>query len=356
MANPTTGRPEKPVSGDQPDTAAVALVLRDLRHRAGLTLRQLADCINYSVATLSTVASGKSLPRWDVVKAYAEGCDATNEELAELHALWRRASARQKGANDTAADSGAVSRRRTRGKSASSLAPASPVDGPSLSAPRAETTVFAEGSRRNRGVTASLTFADAVAPDVDEPTLSLRIPSQRNTPAPCPERSLTDPGNSVPALMRHARATQPGTNGDHSNPFATALALCTTPDHFIALMNMLCKRSGLTPPELSRHSKKARHPISKSTFHGILHGHKLPRTEVLHAVLQACGCPSDQWPLWHHTRTRLKLAQLVNAQEEPMTRFRMLRTDPVARITAFYTSTLVLIILPCIVLVALSRV
>ncbi|MCX5602950.1 hypothetical protein OOK29_32925 [Streptomyces phaeochromogenes] len=261
----------------------------------------LGDCINYSVATLSTVASGKSLPRWDVVKAYAEGCDATNEELAELHALWRRASARQKGANDTAADSGAVARRRTRGKSASSLAPASPVDGPSLPAPRAETTVFAEGSRRNRGVTASLTFADAVAPDVDEPTLSLRIPSQRNTPAPCPERSLTDPGNSVPALMRHARATQPGTNGDHSNPFATALALCTTPDHFIALMNMLCKRSGLTPPELSRHSKKARHPISKSTFHGILHGHKLPRTEVLHAVLQACGCPSDQWPLWHHT-------------------------------------------------------
>jgi transcriptional regulator with XRE-family HTH domain len=93
MANPSTGRPEKPVSGDHPGTVAVALVLRDLRHVSGLTLRELAGCINYSVATLSAAASGKTLPRWEVVEAYARGCNAPAELMAELQGHWAQASA-----------------------------------------------------------------------------------------------------------------------------------------------------------------------------------------------------------------------------------------------------------------------
>ncbi|MFG3513259.1 helix-turn-helix domain-containing protein [Streptomyces bobili] len=85
-----------PLSAEtDPRIAAVAEAFRGLRLRAGLSLRQLAVKCNYSPATVSIAASGKSLPRWEVVEGYVRGCTSDEDELNQIRNLWDQAHAVQ---------------------------------------------------------------------------------------------------------------------------------------------------------------------------------------------------------------------------------------------------------------------
>ncbi|MFB4427044.1 helix-turn-helix domain-containing protein [Streptomyces sp. QL37] len=351
MANPSTGRPEKPVSGDYPNTVAVALILREQRHISGLTLRQLSHRVNYSVATLSAAASGKSLHRWEVVKAYAKGCNASPQLMTDLWERWQLASSDLNGTN-----SAPPTPRDSPEQTHSPQPPnGDPQDTKLRSQKRARTATNAAQKisagnqpqaplpRRSKGAPAQ-SFADTVGPEREvpfqDPTTTQR---QRNAPS--------DPGNSLTALMRQARAMESSASTAPANPFATALTLCTTSDHFSELTRRLWQHSGLSLRDLSYQTRKTVYPISKSTFHAALNSNQLPPTEVLHALLVACAVPSDNWSLWHHTRTRLKLAQLVTPQEEHMSKIMMLRTDPVLRAAIVYIAVIVIAVFQVIFLV-----
>jgi transcriptional regulator with XRE-family HTH domain len=353
MATPGTGRPEKPVSADHPDTAAVALALRNLRHGAGLTLRELAHHANYSVATLSAAASGSSLPRWEVVHAYARGCAAPDQHIEELRLLWEQANAAHQtgrtprnAAQSTAPPQGreptaptATSSRKLLGVRRPRTTPAPTPTVPCPAAAPAKATTHPRRKPARKTATPRPTFAETVVPTTT-PTPrthppSERPPAQQFTPPP-------DPGDSVPALMRQAQTMGTARPPDEHGPFATALDLCTTPAQFTELLNELHSRSGLSVQDVHQHSKRARINVSRSSIKAALHGKQLPRTEVLQALLYACCCPSDEWRMWHHTRVRLKLAQLVSNEEAPMSRIKMLRTDPLLRAAVIYPAVFLL--------------
>ncbi|MFC8230638.1 helix-turn-helix domain-containing protein [Streptomyces sp. NPDC057287] len=351
MANSSMGRPEKPVTGDYPSTVAVALILRGQRHASELTLRQLSDRVNYSVATLSAAASGKSLHRWEVVEAYAKGCNASPQVIADLRERWQLATndLNQPGTATTLPPHGSSEQMNQLPRDATSDdRPRHPKWARTTPASTEAQTINTGNQPRSplprRPKTTPPSFADTVGPDIE-------VPYQDPTTAQRQRNSPSDPGNSLTALMRQARAMEPNSSGAPPNPFATALALCTTPDHFTELMRRLWQHSGLSLRDLSYQTKRTRRPVAKSTFYAALNSNRLPPTEVLHALLVACAVPSDNWSLWHHTRTRLKLAQLVTPQEEHMSKIMMLRTDPVLRAAIVYISVIVIAISQVIFLV-----
>lgn len=84
-------RPSNPIpQGAPPELAELARQLRELRERAGLTLRQLADRAHCSQAALSEAASGKKLPSWSIAENYVKGCGQNPQRWREL---WERAEA-----------------------------------------------------------------------------------------------------------------------------------------------------------------------------------------------------------------------------------------------------------------------
>ncbi|MFJ7166505.1 helix-turn-helix domain-containing protein [Streptomyces globosus] len=69
------GRPEQPLDTSVPALAELARELRGLRAAAGLTLARLSADVNWSKGALSAAASGRSLPRWELVRAWVQACD-----------------------------------------------------------------------------------------------------------------------------------------------------------------------------------------------------------------------------------------------------------------------------------------
>ncbi|MFF4249079.1 helix-turn-helix transcriptional regulator [Streptomyces sp. NPDC001822] len=322
------GRPQKPLPAEgDPRVAAVAETLRGLRHRAGLSLRRLSLVCNYSAATLSNAASGKALPRWEVIEAYARGCSATPADLQRLRTLWERATAPTEsgaGAEDNEPSPTAGDRLR-------------PAKTPSRTSEDDPTGVRRSWRPRKPHASPELSFADAVAtPDEasGRPPAPHTVPSQQRIGSPRPVMKLRDPGDSLAGVVQQAHMIS---SSNHP-----ALQYCSTPKHFIDLMEKLRTTNGLSLRELSDQCKKNGYAVSKSTLHDLLNGRELPSTELLHAFLHACGSDPNDWMAWHQTRTRLKIAQLLNRRQEPR-HVRMLSRDRFTRTAALSLLMLILI-------------
>lgn len=70
------GRPEVEVDFTVPERGELALKLRSLRTTAGLTYTQLVEKTDrvFSASHYKRAASGREVPSWNVVLAYAKGC------------------------------------------------------------------------------------------------------------------------------------------------------------------------------------------------------------------------------------------------------------------------------------------
>ncbi|WP_143662472.1 helix-turn-helix transcriptional regulator [Streptomyces sp. f51] len=304
----------------------MAETLRGLRQRAGLPLRRLSVVCNYSAATLSNAASGKALPRWEVVEAYARGCSATPVDLQRLRMLWERAA----GSGESSA---AAEDKRPSPNSGERVRPARTPS---------RTEDDPSGARRSwrprkPHTGPELSFADAVS-SPDE--ASGRPHGAHGGSAPQhagparPGVKLRDPGDSLSGVVQQAHMIS---SSNHP-----ALQYCSTPKHFIDLMEKLRTTSGLSLRDLSDQCKRYGYAVSKSTLHDLLNGRELPSTELLHAFLHACGCDPNDWMAWHQTRTRLKIAQLLNHRQEPRP-VRMLARDRFTRTAALSLFMLILI-------------
>ncbi|WP_431991960.1 helix-turn-helix domain-containing protein [Streptomyces albogriseolus] len=82
------GRRENPIDTPNTSLALLASWLRTARREAGITYTRLAQRTPFSAATLARAASGQSVPKLEVVVAFAEGCggDVTTAEY-----FWARA-------------------------------------------------------------------------------------------------------------------------------------------------------------------------------------------------------------------------------------------------------------------------
>jgi hypothetical protein len=72
-------RPEKPIDPTWP-LASFAGGLRDLRHKRGITYREMARLTYYGVTALSVAAGGERLPTLEVTRAYVSVCDGCLDE------------------------------------------------------------------------------------------------------------------------------------------------------------------------------------------------------------------------------------------------------------------------------------
>ncbi len=82
------GRHENPIDSTNPELARLAVWLRNLRNTARLTNRELADRTGLHATTLQRAASGRSVPRRQVVCAYARAC---GDETDHIETLWKAA-------------------------------------------------------------------------------------------------------------------------------------------------------------------------------------------------------------------------------------------------------------------------
>lgn len=248
-------RPESPIwVGASPENRSLVLAMRELRTEKGMPYTTLAPLCHYSVATLSTAASGKKVPSWEVVKAYVLGCDP-DTDLTQWRSLW---------------DAARLAGNPRPAPAAPAVAPAAP-------------------NRRERR-------------------------RRQRHPDPQP---LELPSESLAELLRTATISMPRQSHQRpgrDDTMRTALMLCTTPADFTGLLRDLRQHADLSVREISDVASQ-RHgiPISKSAVHDMTSGGKLPTTEQLHAYLLACGIDRDETTMWHHTATRLKISQIREA-------------------------------------------
>ncbi|MFJ2399176.1 helix-turn-helix domain-containing protein [Streptomyces sp. NPDC087843] len=80
------GRPELAIAGSDPVLAFIAQRLRELRTAAGLTYRRLEKITGFSATQLKRAGRGERTTV-DVIVAYAQGCNATAEDLRTLDRL-----------------------------------------------------------------------------------------------------------------------------------------------------------------------------------------------------------------------------------------------------------------------------
>lgn len=98
------GRPEKPIPPDVPSAVReLALRLREVRATSGLTFSELAARSHATPATLSRITSGRGVPSWQAVSAFAEAVQMDEASRAELKELWERARTETTAAKSTAA-------------------------------------------------------------------------------------------------------------------------------------------------------------------------------------------------------------------------------------------------------------
>lgn len=267
-------RPEKEI----PESATMELAelarnLRALRQSSKLTFKQLAGRSHYSAAALSTAASGKSVPKWEVVEAFVRGCGVTGDLTAWMQ-LRDNAQAR---------------------------ALADEVAG--------KATVRPEGG-------------------VGDPSLEERTePHQPQRVAPLRKAEPPDQPDGLLALVqqfmdvhlqmevRHPsevqRVSSPILDGVH-----TALALCTTPADVLAVMRQLVAERRLTMGDLEELSDRY-YRISAATFDHVLNGTELPTTEWLNIFLRSCSIPQERTLIWHYTVTRIKISSIRHRSTPP---------------------------------------
>ena len=80
------GRPEAPLDAREEPLREFASGLRRLREQSGgRSYRQLARSANFAAPTLARAASGRSLPSWEVTRAYVAACGGDPDQW---HAAW----------------------------------------------------------------------------------------------------------------------------------------------------------------------------------------------------------------------------------------------------------------------------
>ncbi|BBJ37405.1 hypothetical protein SSPO_001230 [Streptomyces antimycoticus] len=245
-------RPEKDIAAEaSEELVALVRAMRETRRIAGVTYQELSHRTHYSVATLSTAASGKGVPRWETVKAFVTACDP-HTGLDGWNALWQAAK-------DACTAAGVSSARGPRGG----------------------------GSRKSGWMAPRARSRPAEPPPAGSESLVALVREATRTG----ERALAAP--RVPA-----------------DPMRAALGLCTTPADFTALLQHVREDANLTLREITDRSTRLTRPISKTAAADMLSGKRLPSTEQLHAFLLACEVPPERTLMWHHAVTRLKIAQI----------------------------------------------
>ncbi|WP_331762014.1 helix-turn-helix domain-containing protein [Streptomyces sp. NBC_01546] len=272
-------RPENEISPEVPmEVAELARELRALRRRSNLTYKELASTSHYSAAALSTAASGKTVPKWEMVEAFVRGCGYSGD-MRTWRTIHRNAVAR-------------VAGEEVR-KSVTQSAGADLVE---IQQSEPEDREKSDGHALVRGR------------------------SRRGRPVPDPT-PISPPPDGLLALVQQfmeahqddelQRVTSPAVDRMH-----TALALCTTPKDVLSVMRELVADRGLTIADLEKRSRRS-YPISGATFSHVLNGDELPTTEWLHIFLMACGLEAERTLIWHHTVTRIKIANLRHRQTPP---------------------------------------
>ncbi|MER7828045.1 helix-turn-helix transcriptional regulator [Streptomyces sp. NPDC096097] len=249
-------RPEKEIPSEALlEVAELARALRELRHRSNLTYRELASVSHYSAAALSSAASGRVVPKLEVVEAFVRGCGYNGDMR-----VWRRmhssavASAEVASGDDAPTDSSGASPATAHSGNVS-------VD---------------HGQDEDPGMPARAGGLLALVQQFVE----------------------THPRDEL------QRVTSPTVDRVH-----TALALCTTPQDVLGVMRDLVADKGLTIATLEKRSARI-YQISTATFTAVLNGEDLPTTEFLHIFLTICGVEEERTLIWHHTVTRIKIATL----------------------------------------------
>ncbi|MCX4696860.1 helix-turn-helix domain-containing protein [Streptomyces sp. NBC_01408] len=250
-------RPEKEIPANAlMEVAELARELRALRRRSNLTYRELASTSHYSAAALSTAASGQRTPKWEIVEAFVLGCGYKGDMRA-WRAIHRNALAREAGEDA-----------RKKASAGEDTAADEDVDG----AQQAEPTI----------------------PGPPDGLLAL-----------VQQFMETHKGDEL------QRVTSPTVDHVH-----TALALCTTPQDVLSVMREVVADRGLTSADLEKRSRRL-YPISSTTFAAVLNGDELPTTEWLHIFLTTCGMEPARTLIWHHTVSRIKIANLRHRHTPP---------------------------------------
>ncbi|WP_079060958.1 helix-turn-helix domain-containing protein [Streptomyces prasinus] len=276
-------RPEKDIPATAPmEVAELARELRALRRSSGLTYKDLAGKSHYSAAALSTAASGKTVPKWELVESFVRGCGFTGD-LTTWTRLYQNAQARAK-AEEAAANVKIQAPESKAAENDKKPEERGEPHQPRILAPRRKTVPEPETVRPAQpdGLLALVQrFMDA----------HVQLDAQ-----------LPDDPQRVSSLTV-----------DHVH---TALALCTTPEDVLAVMRELVANKGLTIGDLERRSRSI-YPISGATFAHVLNGDELPTTEWLNIFLRACGVDQERTLIWHYTVTRIKIAHLRHRKTPP---------------------------------------
>jgi len=272
-------RPEKDIPAAAPmEVAELARELRALRRSSGLTYKDLSGRSHYSSAALSTAASGKTVPKWEVVESFVRGCGFAGD-LTTWQRLHQNALARAR-AEEVA------------GKAKVRVTEAEAGEGDADE----RTEVH---QPRLRGALRKAA-PEAVVPAQPDGLMAL-VQQFMDAHVQMDARHPDDPQRVSSLTVDHVH---------------TALALCTTPQDVLTMMRELVADKGLTIGDLERRSRPY-YPISGATFAHVLNGDELPTTEWLNIFLRACGVDQERTLIWHYTVTRIKIANLRHRKTPP---------------------------------------
>ncbi|MGP4004425.1 helix-turn-helix domain-containing protein [Streptomyces sp. 8N706] len=193
--------------------AALVQRMRKLRAGAGLTIAQLADRCHYSSSSLSVAASGKALPKWEIVEAFVKGCDP-DAEMGLWRTWWEMAQQSVMEESSAAAPSQAVGEHDDESPPGRS-----------------------RFERRNRE-------------------------SHRGELLALVKEATTDEGVRVNALEANRPVDQ----------VRIALALCTLPEDFVALLRELLDDRGMSPRELADEAARLGLTLGRATVQQMIQG------------------------------------------------------------------------------------
>jgi transcriptional regulator with XRE-family HTH domain len=262
------GRPLRIIIATSVVIETLATDMVNTRKLKKKTLKDISEATHYSISALSQATSGKDIPSFGIIEAYAAALDVDSAPWQRLRgqALAERRPPEKKGkSKDTGSDSS--------GGSSSGSGPAgqpSPQDG----------NATADRSRKE-------TKKEVV---VDE--MAMRV------------QTLV------------SEAVQQITPQLHGSPTANMLSLCTVPGDLIELLNETRHRHGISLQDIVRQTPKLGVSISKSSLQKLLASQDLPSAEVLGAILAACGIPDRDVQFWLYHRARLELARERSAHRD----------------------------------------
>ena len=266
-------RPEKEIPTDIPMSfKSLVTEMRNLRRDSTLTIQALAKTTGYSTAALSGATAGKKVPSWELTAAFVMGCGYKGDMER-----WKRA--------------------------------------------------HRAASRDVKGSSVSEDTGEHQLPRLTNIVPLLRRASDSANQAapmvPLPPDGLLALVQQASRFERRDKRVSSVTSADHMH---TALALCTTPEDVIELMNELVDDKNLSIQELEERSRK-HFPISDTTFTQVLSGSQLPTTEWLYIFLSACGLEEERTVMWHFTVTRIRIALMRQAQRGAFKKSRRRRRE-----------------------------